>query len=397
MHRRVSVLVVCVLATLSWEASAQHLPEGVWVLSGGYARIDSGNDGYSNSGKEQPKLIQTGFGPLYFGALLAGTGGITPPGVTTNFSNVDLRTRGEVYSLAAHYGSSEDLTLGVIARFANVTTSINGRDTTDFAVVKGLVQTSGSVVDEATLNDELLTLDVEGKYWYEDEFLDDDTRRKAAFVFGATYRGAVNIRENLVKFALVELARMNRPPYLRAGYEGQMQWGAGDDRDVIELNYGVQAQYHFSGRTNTANSAAILANLSTGGASAFPVIDDVRSDAHLGAEAFINVSNNVWRGLSFGTGLSWHYEASTDYSKISATGTPTDAFLVTGRDAEERGYLHVTAEYDAIQEYQRGEWSMPWTLALEIRDSIYGRNLSELSIVALRLSVPVTRPKGSAG
>lgn len=399
MRRGTWLGAVLILAATGGQLVAQHLPEGAFVASVGYAVVDSGFDQYDNGGNTKPKLIATGFGPLYFG-ILQGTPLAATPGVTPNFSNVDLRTRGDVYALSGHYGATEDLTIGVIIRVADVVTQVRGQDTTDYAVVSNLVNRSGSVIHEPRLEDEILTIDFEGKHWYLDQYLEDDLRYKAAFVFGVTYRGAVNLRNNLVRFALVELARMNRPPYLSVGYEGQLS--AGPDGSDWELGFGAKLQYHLEGDTNNASPNAIAVNVQTSflapGSPQLPVIDSVRAEDHLGAEAFVNVKTKVWEGLSLGTGLSWHYEAQTDFSRVLLTGNPVaDSLVDDDRKTEERGYLHFIAEYDAIDEYLAGEWSVPWTLQFEIRDSIYGRNLSELSIVSMRVSVPLVAGRSSAG
>jgi len=86
-----------------------------------------------------------------------------------------------------------------------------------------------------------------------------------------------------------------------------------------------------------------------------------------------------------------------EFDRVARTGTPADAFVDDDRKAEERGYLHVVVEYDALQEYLRGEWDVPWRLRLEIQDSIWGRNLSELSFVTARLTIPLLAGRSSAG
>lgn len=398
--------VVALACLLGGSVSAQQIPrmpEGVGVGTAGYGIVDSTHMQYSNSGTEKNKLEAEGFGPLY-GAINSGALGplidLLAGGPYTGnpiFNNVKLRTRGEVYGIGYSHGVDEKVTFDMRWRFGNLRTKIYGKDTPDFARISQLVTLSGGEpVDDAHMNDRLIDADFSLAFWMDEQEVGDSSMAQTAIIAGYTHRNSWDTGQDLVKFALTELARMNRPGYLRLGFQSKIT----DLDGGLGLEYGMQANYHPEGDTQNANTAILINNtqLSVGALTGFPTggagpvrkpVEDVRSAAHWGASAHFLVTSDAGP-LDLGAGVYYQYENDHGFRRIQRTGNPVaDASIISERPSEDRGFWRFMLAWNTFDEYQRGETDLPFNLSLQIDDSFFGRNLSELQIATVRFSLPL--------
>ncbi|GEM_PF-2742654 len=415
MHRR-SACLVLLCAGIAQQAVGQdyinRLPDGVGVATVGYAVVDSGTDQYDNSSKERNKVSTTGFGPLLQAAFnfQSGLAFGVPTAPAMNFDALKLRTRGEVYGAAYTHGVTEDVTMSGKFRMGNLRTAIKHQTAPAFAQVQTALGTSGfETADDAHMNDRLITADLDAAFWMEDEYVNDDLKHEAAVIVGYTHRASWQTgAHDLVEFALADLARMNRPGFLRVGFQGKLS----DDYTGVQFTYGAQLNYHFKGKTREVNPAFVLSNSANaffatpagGGAPLSPSlapIESVESVAHYGFSFNLGGSMPVTedRATSVGLGVWMEYEQGYALRDVGFSGNPFplfpfDAARNTERVAQARGYLRVSLTHNTIQAYKDGLTDFPYVLSLQVDDSVYGRNQSELQLGTLRLSVPLTRGDG---
>ncbi|MFT7462562.1 MAG: hypothetical protein ACI9EF_000902 [Pseudohongiellaceae bacterium] len=399
-----STYVVLLLAGLGHQAVGQdyvpRLPDGVGVATVGYAVIDSGTDQYNNSGNARNKVGVTGFGPLLQAAfnLQSGLAFGVPTAPAMDFNAMKLRTRGEVYGAAYTHGVSEDVTVSGRFRMGNMRTDIRHTDDPAFAQVQTALAASGfEGADDAHMNDRLISADIEAAFWLDDEYLNDDTKHESAIIVGYSHRGSWRTGgHNLVEFALSDLARMNRPDFLRFGFQGKLI----DDYDGVDFTYGAQLNYHMSGSTREVNPAIVLSNAANA-SGLIPIvpsktpIEGVDSVSHYGYTFNLAASMPLdeERATRVGIGFWMDYEAGYSLHGVGFSNSPIglDSQRNTKRQAQSRGYVRLNFTHSTIQAFQDGFADLPYVLSLQIDDSIYGRNQSELQIATLRFSVPLTR------
>jgi hypothetical protein len=378
------------------------MPEGVGAATLGYAVIDSTNGQYDNSGHVKNKVEATGFGPLLTGAYnVAGLQfGVLGP-VIDSFNALKLRTRGEVYGMAYNHGVSEDVTVGGKFRVGNMRTRIVHKADPAFAQIQAILPIAGfESADDAFMDDRLIAAQLNAAFWLDDEYLDDDTKHQSAFILGYTHRGSWSTGgHDLVEFALTDLARMNRPPFLRMGFEGTTT----DEYDGIQLSYGAHLHYHLSGKTREANPAIIISN--SNGVGAIPgaqtfltPIEGVESVSHFGGALDFNASMPIddERTTNVGLGFWLEYEGNYSLRDVGFSGNPIidGAFRNTERDAESRGYLRLSLTHSTVEQYMQGLTNVPYIVTLQIDDSVYGRNQSLLQVASLRFTMPLSSPNG---
>jgi hypothetical protein len=372
------------------------LPKGVPVVTLIDGIVDSHPNQFNNSGNDENKVTATGLGQL-LDALDDGTN-------NKGFAQLKVRTRGHLYGAAVTMGVTEEVTAQLRLRFINLDSMIRHETSGGETIFHDANEAAGFIgaepLEDAHM-DTLLDGELNFAVWDPDEqTFDDGSVYRGALTGGLTYRGKTSVGDDLVEYALGELGRLNRPPYLRFGYKGVQTYDDGD----LKIMYGAEAAYHFEGETNIVNPAHAANNFviaTNPAAAAFfglrdrPLIEHVRSDDHFGVFANINATKDVGNGFSVGGGTWLEYEDGHDLSRVSKTGNPVpgqdfDGARITERKTEWALWYVLSARYNGI-----AAETVPILADLEWHESFMGRNRSEIQVLMLKISVPLARPDNS--
>ncbi|MCB9897170.1 MAG: hypothetical protein H6825_04115 [Planctomycetes bacterium] len=391
---------VCAAALLTGPLAAQTartmpdapVPEGVPLVTLLFANVESATDQYNNGGHDENKVVATGLGPLLYGIFLAGTGG-NPLGVSKNFEAIKVRTTGHIWGAAMTYGVTDDVTAQLTVRMLDATARIQNGDAaaspfvggSEIAAANATALAAGAEpLGNATFHNELLDAELNFAAWGDETKYEDGGTYRGAITGGITYRGGKSVGSDLLEYALVELARLDRPPYLRFGYKGVLDYESG-----FRVSYGAELAYHLEGQTIVVNPSNAAFNAG-GGSPSRPLIEDVRSDDHLGVLASLKATQDMGQGWSVSGGSWLDYEDRFYYKRVSQAPVPVKP--VNENQAEYRLFYTLGGRYNGI-----AAETIPIIAELEWNQSIAGRNQSKLQVLALKVSVPLARPKNKGG